>query len=474
MASIERKENNEVVLTIEVSKEDFANALMESYKKNKSRFQIPGFRKGKVPYHLVKQYYGEGILYDDAIDLAANPAYRAALDEHKLDVVSRPELDILEIGGEKGLVFSITVTEKPSVTLGKYIGVEAPYHYHAAAQSDVDAELARVQERNSRLIPVEGRPVQDGDTATIDYEGFVDGVAFDGGKGEGHDLKIGSGSFIPGFEEQLIGHSIDESFPITVMFPEEYHSEELKGKEATFQVTIHNIKVKEMPELDDEFAKDVSDFDTLEEYKADILAKKEETARTNAENSFKNSVVDVVAENATVEVPDCMIESEVDQMIEDQSMRMRYQGIELQQYLQYIGQTMEQFKEGMRDAAARRVKQNLVVEAVVKAESIEAAEEDVAAELEKMAKQYGMTVEDLKKNIDGNDAFIRENIAMQKAVDKMTEAAVKTEFHDHEHGEDCDCGHEEKKPAKKAAAKAPAKKPAKSKTAKTETEGDAE
>ena len=449
MASIEKKDKNEVVLTIEISKEDFSKALMDSYVKNKNRFQIPGFRKGKVPYHLVKQYYGEGALYDDAIDICVNPAYQEALTEHNLDVVSRPEMDIVEIGGEKGLIFTITVTEKPTVTLGEYKGVEAPYHYHAATEEDVEDELSRMQERNSRLIPIEDRPVQDGDTTTIDYEGFVDGVAFQGGKGENYDLKIGSNSFIPGFEEQLIGHSQGEEFAIAVTFPEEYHSEELKGKEASFQVKLHAIKEKELPALDDEFAKDVSEFDTLDEYKKDILAKKEEEALNRATLSFKDSVVEVVCEKATVDIPECMIDTEVERMVEDQAMRMRYQGIELEQYLQYVGQTMEDFKDSMRSSALPRVKSNLVVEAVKNAESVAATDEDVEKELEKMAAQYGMPLEDIKKSFGENDAFIRDNLAMQKTVDMLSEWAKKVETHEHDQTED----KPKKAPAKKPAAK---------------------
>ena len=456
MASIEKKEKSEVVLTIEISKEDFSNALMESYKKNRNRFQIPGFRKGKVPYHLVKQYYGEGVFYDDAIDFCANPAYKNAIEEHKLDVVSRPEMDIVEIGSEKGLIFTATVTEKPPVTLGVYKGVEAPYHYHPAAEEDVTAELSRIQDRNSRMIPVEDRPIQDGDTVTIDYEGFVDGVAFEGGKGENHDLKIGSKSFIPGFEEQLIGHGAGEEFAISVSFPEEYHSEELKGKEASFQVAVHGIKAKELPVLDDEFAKDVSEFDTLEEYKEDILKKKEEENKNHAENSFQDSVLGVVCENAEVEIPECMIDSEVEHMYDDQAMRMRYQGLEMDQYLQYLGQTADDMKSNLRSTALPRVKSNLVVEAIMKAEGIEATDEDVEKEIESMASSYSMSVEDLKQNFGGNDGFIRENLAMRKTVNMLAESAVKTDFHDHDH--EHENGDKEEKPQKKTVKRTPAKK----------------
>lgn len=434
MASLlERKENNVVVLTLEVSKEDFAEALQKSFQKNKNRFQIPGFRKGKAPYHMVKQYYGEGALYDDAIDFVVGPVYAAAVKEHDLKVVSKPDLDILEIGAEKGMKFTVTVTEKPAVTLGQYIGVEAPYHYHAATEEDVNKEIERVLERNSRMIPVSDRPVQDGDTANIDYEGFADGIAFAGGKGENYDLKIGSNSFIPGFEEQMIGHSEGEEFAITVVFPEEYHSEELKGKEATFQIKINSVKARELPALDDEFAKDVSEFDTLAEYKADILQKKEEQAKNHAEADFQNAVVKAVCDNATVEIPQCMIDTEVNQLVDEQSMRMKYQGIELEQYLQYVNQTMEDFRGGLVPVASTRVKSNLVIEAIVKAEGFTATDEEVDAEAEKMAAQYNMKKEDLLARLGENDSFIRDSIASQKAVDMLSQSAKKTEFHAHDH-----------------------------------------
>ena len=437
MASLmEKKENNVVVLTIDVSKEDFAAAIQQSFQKNKNRFQIPGFRKGKAPYHMVKQYYGEGVFYDDAIDFAVNPTYAAAVKEHGLKVVSKPDLEILDIGAEKGLKFSITVTVKPEVTLGAYLGVEAPYHFHEASEEDVQKELDRVLERNSRLVPVEDRPAAADDTVTIDYEGFLKGVAFEGGKADGYDLKIGSNSFIPGFEEQLVGHSVDEEFPITVTFPEEYHSEDLKGQEVTFQIKVHAIKTRELPVLDDEFAKDVSEFDTLEEYKADILAKKQEQALAHAVADFQNAVVKAACDNAVVDIPDVMVDAEVDQLADEQATRMKYQGIELEQYLQYVGQTMEDFRAGLVPVAKVRVKSNLVIEAIAKAEKIEVTDEDVDAEAEKMAAQYNMKKEELLSRLGGNDGFIRDSIAAQKAVDLITEAAVKVDFHGHEHEDD--------------------------------------
>jgi len=427
MASVEKKDNNIVVISLEASPEEFKDALMKSFNKNKNRFQIPGFRKGKAPYKLVTQYYGEGVLYDDAIDFVVNPAYTAAVKENDIKVVSRPELDIQEIGADKGMKYTVTVTVKPEVELGQYEGVEAAYSYVAPSDETVEAELKRIQDRNGRMVPVEDRAVESGDTVTIDYEGFVDGVAFEGGKDEGHDLKIGSNTFIPGFEDQLIGHNIDEEFPIQVTFPEEYHAENLKGKEATFQVKIHAIKVKELPELDDDFAKDVSEFDTLDEYKADIKKSQEESAKKTAQDLFENEVVKAVCENAKVDIPECMVDTEIDSMIDEQNYRMRSQGIDLNTYLQYMGQTMDEYRAGLRTMAETRVKSSLVLEACAKAMNIEATDADIEEEAEKIASQYGMKKDDFMARIKDNDEFLRESIVGRKTVDALAEKAVKTE-----------------------------------------------
>lgn len=451
-AKLEKKENSVVVLTMEASKEEFAEAVQKSFNKNKNRFQIPGFRKGKAPFHLVKKYYGEGALYDDAIDFIVNEGYRGAVEEHGLSVVSKPEMDIIEIEPETGMKYTVTVTVRPEVKLGEYLGVEAPYHFHGPSGEDVEKEIERVRERNARMITVENRPVKDGDTVTIDYEGFVDGVAFEGGKGEGYDLKIGSNSFIPGFEEQLIGHAIDEEFSISVTFPEEYHSEALKGKEATFVVHIHAIREKELPQLDDEFAKDISEFDTLEEYKKDVFEKMKEQLEKRAEEEYKNAVIQKVCDNAEVQVPQCMVDEEVEQMHRDQSMRMRQQGIELEQYLQFSNQTIDDFKKSLEPIAQVRVKSDLVLEEVAKALKIEATPADIDEEIEKIAASYGMQKEDLVGRLAGNDAFIRESVIVRKTIDAISEKAVKTDpHHDHDHTE-------KKEPKKKAPAKASAKK----------------
>ena len=426
MSTITKQDGSRVQIDLEASKEEFDAALKKSYEKNKKRFQVPGFRKGKVPYQLVVKYYGEGVLYEDAIDAIVNPAYIEAVKEHELKVVSRPELNVDEIG-ENGMKYSLVVTVEPEVTLGKYEGIEVPYSEREVTDETVDAEIERMRKRNSSLENVEDRPVQDGDTAVIDYEGFKDGVAFDGGKGENYSLKIGSNTFIPGFEEQIIGHSIGEEFAIEVTFPEDYHAEELKGAPVTFNVKLHNIKEEKVPELDDEFVKDVSEFDTLAELKDDIRKNQKESAEKDAKNAFLNDVVEAVSEQATVEVPEVMVDNEAKSMMEEQSARMSQQGIELDVYLKYIGQTAEEFCEGLKPMAAKRVRANLVIDAVAKAENVEATAEEYDKELQDMADAYKMSLDDIKGALGEDNAMIKENIVRRKTVELLSQKAVKTE-----------------------------------------------
>ena len=426
MSTITKQDGSRVQIDLEASKEEFDAALKKSYEKNKKRFQVPGFRKGMVPYQLVVKYYGEGVLYEDAIDAIVNPAYIEAVKEHELKVVSRPELNVDEIG-ENGMKYSLVVTVEPEVTLGKYEGIEVPYSEREVTDETVDAEIERMRKRNSSLENVEDRPVQDGDTAVIDYEGFKDGVAFDGGKGENYSLKIGSNTFIPGFEEQIIGHSIGEEFAIEVTFPEDYHAEELKGAPVTFNVKLHNIKEEKVPELDDEFVKDVSEFDTLAELKDDIRKNQKESAEKDAKNAFLNDVVEAVSEQATVEVPEVMVDNEAKSMMEEQSARMSQQGIELDVYLKYIGQTAEEFCEGLKPMAAKRVRANLVIDAVAKAENVEATAEEYDKELQDMADAYKMSLDDIKGALGEDNAMIKENIVRRKTVELLSEKAVKTE-----------------------------------------------
>jgi trigger factor len=427
MASVlEKKEEHKVVLTIDLSAEVFNEALQRSFKKNANQFMIPGFRKGKAPMALVTKYYGEGVLYEDAIDMAVNPAYAEAIKEHGIEPVSQPELDVLDIGRDKGLKFTVTVTVKPEVTLGQYQGVEAVKPEFPVDDASVEQELKRMQERNSRLIPVEDRPIQDGDTANIDYEGSVDGVPFDGGKGASYDLKIGSKTFIPGFEEQLIGHNNGESFDIDVQFPDDYNNEDLAGKQAVFAVTVNSVKMNELPELDDEFAKDVSEFDTLAEYKESLRKKQEENAAQRANGMFEENVIQAVTANAEVDVPHVMIHQEMDRMYDEQSNQMRYQGFEMEQYLSYMGQTADGFKAQLHEPAEQRIRTRLVLEAIAKAENVTATEEEIAAEIETMATQYGMSAEDLKARlpVDGEDNFVADAVVHRKTVAMLVEKAV--------------------------------------------------
>ncbi len=436
MAQIEKLEHSKVAIKLECDREEFDKALKSAYNKNKKRFQVPGFRKGKVPYQLVIKYYGEGVLYEDAIDEIVNPAYQEAVKENELEVVSRPELDVDSID-ENGMKYTLTVTVKPEVKLGKYEGVEAPYYKREITDETVNADIDAMRRRNATWENVEDRPAKSGDKVNIDYEGFKDGVAFEGGKGENYDLTLGSHSFIPGFEEQVEGHNVGEEFTIEVKFPEDYHAEELKGQDTTFNVKIHNIKEEKMPDLDDEFVKDVSEFDTLDELKADIRKNQEEAAEKEAKNAFINTVVGVVADNAEVEIPDVMIDNEVENMANEQASRMSQQGIGLDMYLQYTGQSMEDFKAGMKPMALIRVKSNLVIEAVAKELKLEVTPEEYDKELEDMAKAYnGMTVEDIKKAVGEDNPYVKESIINRKTVEWLADKAVKTEPKEEESNEE--------------------------------------
>ena len=425
-STIEKKEHSQVVITFDASKEAWNEALKKSYGKNKNRFQIPGFRKGKVPYQLVCQYYGEGVLYEDAINELANSEYPEAVKEHDLKVVSRPELDVTEINDD-GIKYTITVYVKPEFELGQYEGVEVPYKDQVVTDEDVDAEIERMRKRNASLEEVEDRPAQEGDTVTIDYEGFKDGVAFEGGKGEGYNLKLGSKSFIPGFEEQVAGHSTGEEFTIEVKFPEDYHAEDLKDADATFNVKIHAIKNEVVPELDDEFAKDVSEFDTLDELKADIRAKQQEKADKDNKAAFENETVRAVCDNCEIDIPDSMIQNEVEQMADDQAARMSNQGIALDMYLQYVGQSMEDFKKSLEPMARVRVKSSLVIEKITEKIDPEVTEEDYSEELTSIANSYKIDVEEVKKSIGEDSAFLKDSIRARKTVEYLASKAVKVE-----------------------------------------------
>lgn len=426
MASkVEKKENNIVDLQITYSVEEFKAGMNFAYKKNAKRFNVPGFRPGKAPMAVALRYYGEGALYDDAIDYTISQSYRDTIAEHGLEPVAQPELSVHSVGLDKGLDITLTLTVKPEVVLGQYKGVEAVMPESEVKDADVEAELERIRERNARMVSVDERPIADGDIANIDYEGFLNGEPFAGGKGEQHDLRIGSKSFIPGFEEQLIGKRAGEELELNLTFPEDYHAEELKGKDVVFKVKINGVKVKELPELDDEFAKDVSEFETLEEYKRSIRSEQEERAAQNAKQRFENNAIDAATDLASVDIPAVMIEGELDQMVRQQDAQMRQQGFSLEQYLGFMGQDLAGFREQGRSVAERRVKTTLVLEAIARAEAFTVSEEEIEAELQSMAERYKMSLEDLKKSFseEGYD-FIKEKLTNQKAIDLITSTAL--------------------------------------------------
>ena len=410
------KKANEVKLEITVEAEKFENAMKKVYFQNAKYFNIPGFRKGKAPMNIVEKYYGEQIFYEDAFNEVATEAYEEAIKENKIEAVSRPEVDIAQMEKGKDLIFSAVVQTKPEVKLGKYKGVEIEKIEYKVDKKAVDHELGHMQEHNSRLITVDDRPLENGDTATIDFEGFVDGVAFDGGKAEGHELEIGSGAFIPGFEEQLVGMEIDGEKEIKVTFPKEYFSKDLAGKDATFKVKLHEIKKKELPELDDEFAKDVSEFDTLDELKKSIKEKLTKNNEQRAKYETEDAAIKAVCEGSELDVPSGMIELEIDNMLKDFEQRLAYQGLNLEQYLKMLGKTEEEIRKEYEPQAIEAIKSRLVLEAVIKAEKIEASEEEVKAKMEEMAKSYGKDVEELSKN-ENLKNYLEDGIKSEKALE---------------------------------------------------------
>lgn len=420
----EQVEKNLVKVTFEVSREKFEEGLKFAYNKNKNKFNIPGFRKGKVSRQIVEKYYTEAVFYDDAINYVLPDAYDEAIKEAELDVVAKPEIDVEEIKKDEPVVFTALVTTKPEVKLGKYKGIEVEKIENNVTDEDVSKDLEATRSRNARIISVEDRAVENGDITVIDFEGFCDGVPFEGGKAEKYQLEIGSGSFIPGFEEQIIGAKIGEDIDVNVTFPEEYHAEELKGKPAVFKVKVHEIKVRELPELDDDFASEVSEFETLAEYKESIKAKLTEQAEKRAKQELENAIVDKACEAAKVEIPDAMVESQIDKMIGDFSQRLSYQGMNLDMYLQYTGSNMEAMRESFKEQAHKQCLVTLVVEAVAKKEELDANEEEVEEKIVEMSKIYNMELDKLKEvlrpeDIDG----IKEEIKFTKAIDLMVNKA---------------------------------------------------
>ena len=421
---VEKLEKNMAKLTVEVSAEDFKAAIKKAFNKNKNRFSIPGFRKGKAPQAMIEKMYGEGVFYEDAADEAINASYAEAMKESGLDIVSRPEVTIEKIGKDEPFVYSALVAVKPEVTLGQYKGVEVEKADASVSAEDVEAELKKVQEQNARLLTVEDRGVEDGDQTVIDFEGFVDGKGFEGGKAEDYPLTIGSHSFIDTFEEQLIGKKIGEECEVNVTFPTEYHAADLAGKPATFKVTVKEIKVKELPELNDEFASEVSEFDTLDEYKKDVEKKLAEKKEIEANSKNEDAVVAKVVENASMEIPDKMIDAQAENMVQDMARRMQSQGLSLDMYLKYTGMTVEQMKEQARPDAEKRIRTRLVLEAVAQAENIQISDEKVDEEVAKMAEAYKLEVDKLKSYMSESDIKqMKEDLAVQQAVDLLVAEA---------------------------------------------------
>lgn len=419
------EEKNMVKLVIEASAEEFEAGLNAAYNKNKNKISVPGFRKGKAPRKMIEQLYGSQIFFEDAANEIIPDAYADAAKESGLDIVSQPKVSIEQLEAGKPFIFAAEVAVRPEVELGEYKGVEVTKADAEVTDADVEEELKKVQDQNSRTVSVEDRAVKDGDMTVIDFEGFIDGEAFEGGKGENYPLTIGSHSFIDTFEEQMIGMNIGEEKELNVTFPEDYHAENLKGKPATFKVTVKEIKEKQLPELDDDFAQDVSDFDTLAEYKDDLKKKIAERKESEAKAKKESEAIEKVVEAAKMDIPQAMIDTQVNRMLEDFAMRLQQQGLSVEQYFQYTGMTADKIMEEMKPEAVKRIKNSLVLEAVAKAENIEVSEEEFEAELQKMADMYKMEIEKIKEFMQEAEAKqMKDDIAIQKAVELIVSSAV--------------------------------------------------
>jgi trigger factor len=426
---IERPESNTVKLEITVEAEKFNEALKKAYAKNAKKFNIPGFRKGKAPMNMIKKMYGEGVFYEDAINICCDETYPKVVEENDLHPVDYPEIDIVEIGEGKNFVYSAKVTVLPEVELGEYKGVEVKKAEYTVSDEEVNSSLKSMQEKNARIeTRGEGGTVENGNIAIIDFKGFVDGVAFEGGEGTDYSLEIGSGTFIGDFEEQIIGATAGEMREIKVTFPEEYGREELNGKPALFEVTVKEIKVKELPELDDEFAKEVSEFDTLDELKADLRTKAEASNELRAKREYEEAVINTVVDNAKIEVPEVMVKKETDNMIKDLEMRLKYQGMDLNTYYQYTNSSEDKMREFMKDSAERKVRTDLVISKIAKAEDISASDEEVKAKAEEFAKQYGE--KDIEKTVDllikSQGEYLKLDVVNEKVIKMLVDNSKAT------------------------------------------------
>ena len=417
----EKIEASKVELHFSVEQSVFEAAIERAYKKEVGKINIPGFRKGKAPRAMIEKMYGKGFFYDSALNDILPDAYEAAVKESGIDPVAQPEIDVLSID-ENGVVFTAKVFVKPDVKIENYFGIEVTKEVAPVTDEEINSELELVRERNSREIDANDRPAELGDTAVIDFEGFVDGVAFEGGKGEDYALKLGSGQFIPGFEEQIVGHSVDEEFDVNVTFPAEYHAEDLAGKASVFKVKLHALTKVELPELDDEFAKDVSEFDTLDEYKADLKAKIEARHETTAQSAVDGQLMDALIEKLEAEIPEAMYESEAENFVRDYDNQLRMQGLDLKTYFQYTGMTLETLRAQFRPQAEKQVKARLALEKIAELENLTASEDDINGEYARIAEAYGIDVEQVKASIDSE--FIAADMKVKLALDAVKEKAV--------------------------------------------------
>ena len=424
-AELVKKEGNKVTLKITVDNNKFEEAVNKAYNKTKGKYNIPGFRKGKAPKVVIETQYGKGVFYNDAIDMLFPEVYPEAIKELNIDPIDRPDLDIEEISKDNGLVMVVNVEVKPEFELGAYKGIEISKGDNTVSEEDVEARLNEMVNRNARLTSVEDKALENGDTAVIDFEGFENGVAFEGGKGENYNLVIGSNTFIPGFEDQLVGKKAGEEVEVNVTFPETYHAENLAGKPVVFNVKVNDVKVKEVPALDDEFAKDTTEFETLAELRADVKAKLEEQAKNAADAEMRNALVEKVSANTEVEVPEAMVQHQIDNMLMELNYQLQYQGLNLEQLLQMTGRGLDELREERRADAERLVKSSLVLEAIAEKENVEANDEDVDAELEKMAAMYNMEVEKIKSSLRETDIEdIKGQIKIRKTLDLLVENAT--------------------------------------------------
>ena len=426
-ATMEKIDNHKVVFEIEVPQNEVTKALEKAYRKLAEKVNIPGFRKGKGPRHILEARIGKEALLDEAFEIMASPAYSKALDDNNVEPVSRPEIEVVTLAEDQPMVFKATVVAKPEITLGQYKGVKVTKNVEPVAEEQINAQIETMRERHSKLVVAEGAALQDGDFAIIDFKGFVDGEAFPGGEGAGYPLQLGSNTFIPGFEEQLIGAKAGEEVEVKVTFPAEYHAAELANKEAIFKVTVQDVKRKELPAVDDDFVKDASEFNSVEELKADIKNKLEKAAEEKADKEFRNEAIKQAVENATVDIPQVMVDSRVDNMIEDMRVNLENRGMQLEQYMQYMNTSMDELREKYQEAALINVKTDMLLEAVSKAEKIEVKPEDIETEIAAIAKGYGASIEEVSKIIrqQGRMASLLESVLRKKAAQLIIDSVEK-------------------------------------------------